>query len=133
METEIKIPTLMVQSGDRKSLIATYEPLWLTRNYGTEPTRKQPLEFYSSWQRKIHLEYTLAEEFKVASLPENVEVNEPFGKFTRKLTQDGQKIIIDEFFEMTQHRISVPDYEKFRDFCNKVDSAIEQKILLESR
>ncbi|HYF50736.1 MAG TPA: DUF3858 domain-containing protein, partial [Planctomycetota bacterium] len=133
METELKIPTLTTQSGDRKSVPATYEPLWLSQRYATETRRTHALELYFTWQRKSRVQIALDEGLKVASLPENVELNEPFGKFTRKTTQEGQGIVVEELFELTQQRIPVADYDSFRRFCNKVDSLIDQKILLEAK
>ena len=45
----------------------------------------------------------------------------------------GATLTISEEFELTRRRILIGEYGKFRAFCHKIDSLLDQKILLETK
>jgi Flp pilus assembly protein TadD len=133
MDSEFKIPTLTSQSGDRKALPAAFEPLFLSQRYANETKRSYELQLHFPWERRTEIEFTLGDPLKVASLPQESSIDEPFGKYSRKVTQDGAKIKIIEDFEFTQTRIKAADYDAFKTFCSKIDELMDEKVLVDTK
>jgi hypothetical protein len=131
METEFKIPVLASQSGERRALPSSFEPLNLSQHYASETKRNFDIELYYPWSRKIEVDYELSDAFKAASLPEETQISEPFGKYSRKVKQNGRSVVIQEEIEISRPRIKVAEYDAFKSFCNKVDSLMDQKVLLD--
>ncbi len=130
VETEFNVPKLAVQSGERLSLSSTIEPLSLSARYLTPGERKHDLELYFPRARKNEINYHLDEGFAIVNLPEDFEVKEAFGHFSRKVTKDGTIIRIRDDFEISNQRISKEQYSKFKTFCDSVDAVLEKKILI---
>ena len=53
----------------------------------------------------------------------DVDIDTPFGKFSRKLTLDGDKLQLRESIELLSQRIETAQYADFRNFCLAVDEA----------
>ena len=51
----------------------------------------------------------------------DVDIDTPFGKFSRKLTLDGDKLQLRESIELLSQRIETAQYADFRNFCLAVD------------
>ena len=127
----IKAPRLGTPSGDNLALAATLEPLNLSSRYANETKRTSPIELYSPYERRFDLTYTLDPATRPLAMPEDAALSEPFGRFQRHVTQTGNTVRIEESFELTRSRIPVAEYEAFKGFCNKVDSLLDQKVLLQ--
>jgi predicted Zn-dependent protease len=132
-ETEYEAPALAEAGGERRALPGSLEPLSLAQRYAVEIQRVNDLENWFCWSRKTETTYKLDAALKTAALPEAAQLAEPFAKFSRKVRQDGNTIVINDEFELSQSRISAADYGKFKAFCHKVDALLDQKILLEGR
>jgi hypothetical protein len=133
MKTQLKVPALAAQSGERKALPAALDALNLSARYAGETKRKYDLELYFPWQRKTEIAYELEKGLKIASVPEDVEIAEPFGSYRRTFSRKDETLTMREEFVFTQNRVSVGDYEAFKGFCNRVDSLMDQKILLDAK
>jgi hypothetical protein len=105
----------------------------LSSRLASETRRRHDLEMGYPWARKTELAYTLDKKFSVIDVPADAALKEPFGTYTRTVRHEGQSVTIIESFELLQQRISTAEYERFRAFCNKVDSLLEQKVTLEQR
>ncbi len=133
MESEFKIPTVTSQSGDRKALPAAFEPLFLSQRYANETKRTHDLQLFFPWERKTTIEYTLTDPLKVSTLPKDISIDEPFGKYSRKVTQEGATVKIVEDFVVTQTLVKAADYDAFKTFCGKVDVMMEDKVLVDGK
>ena len=133
MESEFKIPTVTTQSGDRRALPATFEPLYLSQRYANETKRTHDLQLFFPWARRTTIEFTLTDPMKVATLPQDAAIDEPFGKYSRKVTQDGAVVKIVEDFQVTQTLVKSADYDAFKTFCGKVDAAMEDKVMIDGK
>jgi transglutaminase-like putative cysteine protease/tetratricopeptide (TPR) repeat protein len=133
MKATLKAPALASQSGERKALPATLDPLHLSMRYASQNTRKHDLEMYFPWARRLQVSYALPDGVKASSLPEAVDLSEPFGKYSRKVTRKDGTVTIEENFEFSKRQVKVSEYDAFRQFCNKVDSLMDQKVLLETK
>jgi cellulose synthase operon protein C len=133
VEAEFDAPSLAVPTGEQLALPGSLDPLSLSMRYAGESRRTNDLENWFCWARKSELVYKLEEGLKVATLPEEISIAEPFAKFSRKIRKEGSSVIITDEFELTKSRIAAKDYDKFKAFCNKVDTQMEQKVLLEKK
>jgi len=133
MKTTLKVPALATHSGERKALPATLDGFYLSPRFANQTTRKHDLEMLYPWTRKMDIDYELDKGLKVISVPEDIEIVEPFGKYSRKITSSENTLSIHENFELTRQRITVGEYEAFRLFCNRVDSLLDQKVMLETK
>jgi len=131
IETEYRVPTLAAQSGDRLALPASAEPLELSRRYLTGGERRHDLELWFPWARTVEVLFHLDPALKPVSLPEEAELKEAFGSFSRKVTVEGPTVRIREETVLSSQRIPKEQYAKFSDFCRKVDALEEQKVLLQ--
>ena len=89
---------------------------------------------FSSWERPTGRYLSPGRQLrssKVATVPEEAHIEEQFGKFSRKVKQNGKSVVIQDEFELSRPRITVAEYEAFKAFCNKVDTALDQKVLLD--
>jgi hypothetical protein len=130
MEAEYRVPSLASRSGDRMTLPSVIEPLRLSRRYLTTGKRKHDLELWYPRSRVIEIDYHLDASFAIVALPEAVELKEPFGRFKRTVSKDGNMIRIRDTFAITSQRIPREQYDAFHAFCQKVDGILEKKILL---
>lgn len=53
----------------------------------------------------------------------DIDIATPFGKFSRKMTIDGDKLELRESIELLSQRVDASQYAEFRDFCLSVDEA----------
>jgi len=131
-DMELSVPNLAARSGDRLALPAIFEPINLTRRYAVDSTRKHDIELYVPWSRKTEINYHFDQGMKIASTPEEASIDEPYGKYSRTVKKNGDDLIIGEVFELPKTRITVKEYEGFKNFCNRVDALMEQKVLLQA-
>ncbi len=131
VEYEAEIPSLATPSGDRKAIPCSYYNLRLTERYAPQTDRKHDLEMWYPWSQRVEISYRLPKEMRLASLPDPVDVAEPFGYYKRTAGREGETVRIVEEFVLSSSRIRAADYQAFRAFCVKVDSLQEAKILLE--
>ncbi|MCY3022919.1 MAG: DUF3857 domain-containing protein [Planctomycetota bacterium] len=132
MNASLKVPVLTTQSGERKALPAALDPLGLSR-YASETKRRYDLELHFPWSRQTRIVYELDKGLKVASLPDEAAITAPFATYSRKLSRKDDTLTIQEDFVLTQQRVPVGEYEAFKTFCNRIDSLMDQKILLDTK
>ena len=130
-KAEMKLPSLTSRAGERRAIPVTFEALNLSQRYANEQVRKHELELHFPWSRKVSIVFELDAALNIASLPDEAQIREPFGSYTRKLSKNGGKLSIDEELIIDRNRIPTAEYEAFKKFCNKVDSLLEQKVLLD--
>jgi len=133
VEGEFKVPALASQSGDRKALSSAIDPLNLTSRYAQDSERKHDLELWYPWTKIVELVYHLDPALKVAVLPEEAKLQEPFGSFTRKVVVEGPVVRVKDEFVLLSQRIPQAQFAKFKEFCRKIDSLLSQKILLDGK
>ncbi|MCX7804871.1 MAG: DUF3857 domain-containing protein [Planctomycetota bacterium] len=130
-EYEAEIPSLATPSGDKKAMPCCYDNLRLTARYALQTERKHDLEIWYPWSQRVEISYRLPKEMKVVSMPDPVDVAEPFGFYRRTVGREGTTVRIVEEFVLSNPRIRAADYPAFRAFCVRVDALQEAKILLE--
>lgn len=80
----------------------------------------------------IKITYVLPEGLRTKVVPPAHDISTRFGrlKVTYDLGTPG-KIVAERLIELTAHRVSVADYEAFREFASAVNRLKDERILLE--
>jgi hypothetical protein len=133
IEAEYKVPALAAVSGDRRALASAPQTLDLARRYLSGGARKHDLEVWFPWARSTEVAYHLDPAWRPVSLPEEAEIKEEFASFRRQVSVEGQTVRIRDAFVFSSQRVSKDLYEKFSEFCHKVDALLDQKALLQGQ
>ena len=63
-----------------------------------------------------------------ATLPRNVALKSPFGRFELQMSQRGQEVAVVMTLAVTTHRVAASDYAAFRQWLESVDAALATPI-----
>jgi hypothetical protein len=74
--------------------------------------------------------YNLPQNYKVEYLPENVNIENEFGKYSYILEVKGEKIIYRRIIEINKSNISIAKYQEFRTFINLIAKTDRERIIL---
>ncbi len=67
---------------------------------------------------------------KVRRLPEAVQVSGPFGQAEVRVRSEPGKLVVTSKLALTKSRVSPASYAAFREFCEKADAALSQRLVL---
>ena len=67
---------------------------------------------------------------RVMSAPKPVELASPFGKFVLSVEQSGGAVHVTSALAMTRLRIPVAEYPALRAWCEQVDRALSQRLVV---
>lgn len=108
----------------------------------TSPIGSLVARFASRSERKqdvvLPFPLTLADEWvvklpagsPVKHAPEPVKITSPFGSYEVQVEQSAGKILVKAKLSIEKKRIPVENYAEFRAFCEKVDRALEDRLVV---
>jgi transglutaminase-like putative cysteine protease len=67
---------------------------------------------------------------KVQALPQAVELDSPFGRFSVKVEHAGGKVVVRSTLALKKARVPVGEYAAFRAFCEAADRAFGQRVVV---
>ena len=133
-EMDLKISNLVTRGGEQMTLPAAFEICyrWAQRLCARREAHHDPLQYGMQvpWSRKTQIAYRLADGLSPETLPEEAKLENPFGRFDRSIQRYGNNIIITELIDLPLTLIPTKDYKDFRLFCQRVDTLMEQKVVL---
>ncbi len=96
----------------------------------TKEKRENPV-FYpvNSCAEKI-VTYQVPKGYQILSIPENIDLDIGFFRIKRAYKRENNKIIIREVVKHKRFEIPVKDYEKVREFFDKLPRQTQQRIVL---
>ena len=116
-------------SGARNVSLATS---WMKRSYvrtlAAMPSRSEDLQLPAPWTTEEELHFVVPQGAKVISLPQDTNLNTPFGSAVVRYERRDGEVIVRTFVQFRQIDISPAEYGAFRDFCFRIDDAFRQKI-----
>lgn len=74
--------------------------------------------------------YNLPMSYKIEYLPENIQIENEFGKFIYNLEIKGDKVIFTRVLELNESDITSEKYLEFRTFINSIARADREKVIL---
>ena len=66
-------------------------------------------------------------------MPEDREITSPFGTYSTEARREGATIQFTRTLSIHSRRISVDQYSEFRKFCNDVDRARREAVIVRIR
>ncbi|MFH0843072.1 MAG: DUF3857 domain-containing protein [Bacteroidota bacterium] len=76
------------------------------------------------------ISYNLPLNYRVEYMPENVNIENKYGKFTFHLSVTGEKLIFRRTLELNKCDITAEEYTEFRTFVNAIAKTDREKIIL---
>lgn len=129
MSVKGKAPSFARREGDTLSM-RTASSLSLMTSLAALSTRKTDLVLGSLSSSSEDRVIKLPAGAKIVQKPDPVNVVTPFGRVSIEVKEEPGKITIKSRFAVEKQRISVSEYAAFRDFCQKADSALEQRLVV---
>ncbi|MDP1922973.1 MAG: hypothetical protein Q8L14_42405 [Myxococcales bacterium] len=105
-------------------------PWNLGRRYLVLGQRVTPLFIESSESTKAVVTLTVPEGWKLKDAVAGAKTECPWGRFTRKESQTGRTVIIEEDSRLVQSRVPVKEYERFGQFAGEADLLQGRDLLL---
>ncbi|MDA0935019.1 MAG: DUF3857 domain-containing protein [Planctomycetota bacterium] len=92
--------------------------------------RETPLVLGAPESSRQVIRYRLPAGFTPVGLPEPVELEAPFGRFTLAWRLDGQDLVVERVRALTVPRIEAQEYPEFREFAAQADAADARTVLV---
>lgn len=102
----------------------------LAGNYAEQSKRKTDIFVEQPWRTRNVMRYVLPKGWSVADLPAGGSVKSDHVSFTQTVTKTQDGFIVDEDTSITQRRIPVAAYAKFRDAALRADALMKRTIRL---
>lgn len=132
---DLDAPSLVQVREGSPSLASTLLPSTLRRTFVRASTRNWPVHspFENTVEEKLTIR--LGSRFRARSLPEDLDLEGPWGRFrisTRSSdTGSGEDLVIDRLLELRPFHIGAERWPEFVEFCRQVDLREEARIPLE--
>lgn len=72
----------------------------------------------------------MPEGFDVESLPKEMNIDSSFGLFTCKSEKKDNRILYNQMIDIYSGQYDKSKYKEIKDFFNKINSALKQKMVL---
>ncbi len=107
-------------------------PSWMKHSYvqrlATLQSRTQDLTLPAPWTTQEELHFVLPDGASFESIPQNVQIDTPFGFANIKFHRQDRELSIVTSVQFRKIRISSEEYEAFRNFCQDVEQAFRSEI-----
>jgi len=107
----------------------TILPLQLSRRFVSQRERSHDLMLGFPYQRRTAVEVVVPEGVAIESLPQDMDIALPFGAFQRRSSRTDKGVRLESTFTLKVRRLAAADYAAFKEFCNTVDNADEERIV----
>ncbi len=124
-----KAPAYARREGDALS-VPVASSLALMSSVATLSTRKMDLVLGALSSSNEVRVTTFPAAAKVVRAPASTKVESPFGSALVDVKIEAGKVTVTSKFQLTRSRVSASDYKAFREFCEKVDAALEQRLVI---
>jgi tetratricopeptide (TPR) repeat protein len=117
------------KEGDTLS-VAAGPALRLSAQYASLSTRKLEVVLQALTKRDEEWTVHVPAGMKVVASPVPQQVDSPFGTFSIAVEQTAGKVVVKSRLALKKSRIAPADYAGFRDFCEAVDRAFGQRVVV---
>jgi cellulose synthase operon protein C len=129
VEYDAKVPRMASRAGETLRL-PTSSISGLSRSLAPTARREHPLDlgvpsrFEESWSVR------LPAGMRVEHLPENAQLESKFGKLSLTVESRDGTLRFTTRFQIDVERVSPADYPKFREWIERIDQVVQQKVTL---
>lgn len=124
-----RAPAFARKQGDKLSM-AIASSIGLLSNVAAMSSRKTDLLIGALSSATEERVLRLPAGAKVERMPEDATVEGPFGRVTVTLKHEGSRVTVTSTIAVTKSRIKPSEYAAFREFCQKADAALEQRLVV---
>jgi len=95
--------------------------------------RTLPVYINRGYTDEDQISYSLPDGYTVELKPEDKEITTPFGKYTARISQDGNKLLYYRKISINEGTWKPEDYTGFYEFMSTVSSSDQAKVILTNR
>jgi tetratricopeptide (TPR) repeat protein len=99
-----------------------------TESYAPASSRRHDLVLGDPGETRFTYRYTVPPGWRVADVPDPVDVETPFGAFAVRYRADGAALVAEGHVTFRTGRVAAKDYPAFRRFTADVDRAFGRKV-----
>ncbi|MCM8785098.1 MAG: DUF3857 and transglutaminase domain-containing protein [Candidatus Omnitrophica bacterium] len=92
--------------------------------------RKYPLKLNSNYRKEEIINYKLPEETEIEALPNSIKIEQEFWKFSLDFQKINSGLICTRIFEINKLEIRPDEYQKFKEFYEKVSYLDKLPVIL---
>ena len=93
-------------------------------------TRIQDIVINNGFSESDSIIINIPESYTTESLPKNISLTTPFGKFETEVKQDGNKIIYIQNIDIFTGRYDKSQYKEIKAFFSEITAATKRKLVL---
>ena len=112
--------------------VVSLTPSWMKRAYvqtlAPLASRTEDLLLPAPWTTEEELHFVLPSGARVLSLPQDTNLNTPFGAAVLRYERAGNEVVVKTSVQFRKLRIAPAEYAAFRDFCAQVESAFKGEV-----
>ncbi|AKT43384.1 DUF3857 domain-containing protein [Chondromyces crocatus] len=124
-----QIASLGRREGDKLSVPAVPQQN-MAADYGSLSTRKLDLVLSSLTSREEEWTFILPANMRVLRMPLVQNVDSPFGSFAITVEETPSKVVVKSRLNLSKARITPAEYKEFLAFCETVDRAFGQRLVV---
>ncbi|MCZ6603333.1 MAG: DUF3857 domain-containing protein, partial [Planctomycetota bacterium] len=139
LEYELASPRFLKDTPQGSSLLSLDNPLFRyayaasLSDLSSLAERKHDEILPQPIQIVDEVKISLPGDTEVVSIPEDRELSSPFGTYTSEARREGATIHFTRTLSIRSRRIPVDQYSEFRKFCNDVDRARREAVIIRIR
>jgi len=122
-------PHVLREEGSTQSLVVTPGER-LGQTYASLPRRELDVDIGSFPTFDETFVVKLGPGHTVLSLPKPEQLDTPFGRYSVEVNADSAEVRVHSTLALKVSRVSPKSYADFRRFCQQVDAAFEQRLVL---
>jgi len=124
-----KAPAYARREGDVLSM-PTASSLQLMTSVASLSSRKTDLILGALSLSSEERVTTFPASATVVRAPTSGQVDSPFGSVNVEVKKESGRLTVTSKFHLSKSRVTPAEYKAFREFCEKVDAALEQRLVL---
>jgi hypothetical protein len=98
--------------------------------YATDTARRYPVQLSDAWREMDSVVIVIPAGYHAESVPQDVSLNSPYGKYSCSVKVDGDKIYYRRMQEAWRGRFPAGDYASLVEFQDKVYKADRNRVVL---
>ncbi len=118
------------QDGSRSYLLPLVSRKDLLSAYAKQSKRTQDLTIRVPFSNETTVRYRIPKQETFDTIPSNSKVESKFGKLSIDYKKDGDELLVDVSYELSNQRVTVEEYQEFRTFLAEVTDALNASVRL---
>lgn len=121
-------PEYFTAAGNLRILpqLASVDPALVAKD-----RRRYPIDFGILDLKEIVLEFEIPDNFRIKYIPESLNQESPWVKFSCEYLRRDKKLFFRQNIELKEKMVSVSDYAAFKNFLEGLAKKIKQRVILE--